>query len=289
MKISEQFASGRKIFSFEFFPPKTDEGVDHLFQAIGDLKPLKPAFVSVTYGAGGSTRERTVDLVRRIKQEHGVEAMAHLTCVGSNRKEIDRILIQLREYGIENVLALRGDPPNGQAAFHAPVGGFSHADELVAYIRGKFDFSLGGAGYPEGHVECRDPEKDLLHLKMKVEAGLDFVITQLFFDNSHYFKFVARARNAGVRVPILPGIMPITNVGQVKRFTDLCGASIPAGLMAELEAVQDDPTSVMELGVRHAIAQCRELLNQGAPGVHFYTLNKSPATRAILEALSDLR
>lgn len=286
MRISAYLESGRPVFSFEFFPPKTEEGIEHLFRTIGELKALSPAFVSVTYGAGGSTRQRTVELVRRIKNEHGIETMAHLTCVGSDRAEIDRTLQQLREAGIENLLALRGDPPKGEAAFVRPPDGFSYAYELVTYIRKRYDFTLSGACYPEGHPECRDLDKDLAHLKLKVDAGLDFVITQLFFDNRHYFDFVRRARAVGIRVPILPGIMPITNVGQVKRFTEMCGASIPTPLLAELESVQDRPEEVIRLGVRHATSQCRDLLAQGAPGIHFYTLNKSPATRAVLESLS---
>ena len=289
VKIPAYFESGRPIFSFEFFPPKTEEGVEHLFRTIGELKALAPAFVSVTYGAGGSNRQRTVEVVKRIKGEHGVEAMAHLTCVGSDRDEIDRVLGQLKEAGIENVLALRGDPPKGEATFTRTPDGFSYAYELVAYIRTRHDFAVGGACYPEGHIECRDLEKDLANLKKKIDTGLDFVITQLFFDNRRYFDFVKRARAIGIGVPILPGIMPITNVGQVKRFTEMCGASIPASFLCELEAVQEDPAAVMAHGIRHAVTQCRELLSKGAPGIHFYTLNKSPATRAILELLSDLR
>lgn len=291
MRIPAYFESGQPIFSFEFFPPKTDEGVEHLFQTIGELKALAPAFVSVTYGAGGSSRQRTVELVQRIKGEHGIEAMAHLTCVRSDREEIDRVLGQLKQAGIENILALRGDPPKGEAAFNRPADGFSYAYELVGYIRERHNgsFSMGGACYPEGHVECRDLDKDLAHLKKKVEIGLDFIITQLFFDNRHYFEFVKRARAIGIQIPILPGIMPITNVGQVKRFTEMCGVSIPASLLSALEPVQEDPEAVMRLGIEHAAAQCRELLSRGAPGIHFFTLNKSPATRAILESLSDLR
>jgi methylenetetrahydrofolate reductase (NADPH) len=289
MKIAQYFPSGKKVFSFEFFPPKTEEGMIHLFQTIGELKPLKPAFVSVTYGAGGSTRERTIDLVRRIKHEHGIEAMAHLTCLGADQTDIDRILKQLERDGIENILALRGDPPKGETEFRPSRNGFSHASDLVAFIRSRYGFSLGGAGHPEGHIECRDLEKDLAHLKIKVNAGLDFIITQLFFENRHYFDFVQRARTTGIRVPIIPGIMPITNVGQVKRFTEMCGASIPAPFLSEMESVQDDPEVVLHLGTAHAAAQCRELLLRGAPGIHFYTLNKSLATRSILESLSDLR
>ncbi len=289
MRICDYFASARKVFSFEFFPPKTDDGVEQLFRTIGELKALRPAFVSVTYGAGGSTRERTIDLVRRIKHEHGIEAMAHLTCVGSNRSEIEQVLRRLLDAGVENVLALRGDPPKGEREFHAPPDGFAHASELVAFIRPRFRFCLGGAGYPEGHAECKDLEKDLAHLKMKADAGLDFIITQLFFENRDYFAFIERAGRAGIRVPIIPGIMPITNVGQIKRFTEMCGATIPGELLAELDAVQDQPESVIRVGIRHATEQCRELLLRGAPGIHFYTLNKSPATRAILESLRDLR
>jgi len=215
--------------------------------------------------------------------------MAHLTCVGSNRSETDRILTRLHESGVENILALRGDPPRGEREFRPCPDGFSHASELTAYIRSRFGFALGGAGYPEGHIECRDLEKDLVHLKMKVDAGLDFIITQLFFDNRHYFDFSSRAIRAGISVPIIPGIMPITNVGQVKRFIEMCGASIPSDLLAELESVQDDPKEVVRVGIRFASQQCRDLLLGGARGIHFYTLNRSLATRAVLESLSDLR
>ncbi len=289
MKISHYFSFGEPVFSFEFFPPKTDAGVSDLFETIGDLKRLKPSFVSVTYGAGGSTRQKTVELVLRIKREHGIETMPHLTCVGSDRMEIYRILKQLEVAGIENVLALRGDPPKGDAIFNPIPNGFTYAFELAGYIRSEFKFSLGGACYPEGHVECRDLDQDLAHLKAKVDSGLDFIITQLFFENRLYYDFVKRARSVGIQVPIVPGIMPIANVGQVKRFTEMCGASIPGELLSELESVQDQPEWVMQIGIRHATAQCRDLLTQGAPGIHFYTLNKSLATHTILKSLSDFR
>lgn len=289
MKISHYFSFGEPVFSFEFFPPKTDAGVSDLFETIGDLKCLKPSFVSVTYGAGGSTRQKTVELVLRIKREHGIETMPHLTCVGSDRMEIYRILKQLEVAGIENVLALRGDPPKGDAIFNPIPNGFTYAFELAGYIRSEFKFSLGGACYPEGHVECRDLDQDLAHLKAKVDSGLDFIITQLFFENRLYYDFVKRARSVGIQVPIVPGIMPIANVGQVKRFTEMCGASIPGELLSELESVQDQPEWVMQIGIRHATAQCRDLLTQGAPGIHFYTLNKSLATHTILKSLSDFR
>lgn len=286
MQIKDLFAAGRPLVSFEFFPPKTDEAMRDLYETIEDLRALAPAYVSVTYGAGGSTRDRTVDLVVRIQRELGMVAMAHLTCVGSTGQDIRRVLDRLRAGGIENVLALRGDPPKGETHFHRPEGGFGFASELVAFIRAeKFPFCLGGACYPEGHVETRDLAQDLTNLRSKVDAGVDFLITQLFFANRDYFAFVRRARQAGIGLPIVPGIMPITNLEQIKRFTTMCGASIPVPLLERLERVKDDPAKVVEVGIEHAVTQCRELLAGGAPGIHFYTLNKSPATRAVYERL----
>jgi methylenetetrahydrofolate reductase (NADPH) len=289
MKIVDLFANGKPLFSFEFFPPKTPEGVLHLFETIGHLKPLAPSFVSVTYGAGGSTRHLTVHLVERIKKELGIEAMAHLTCVGATRDEIDQVLDQLAACGIENILALRGDPPNMQGTFTPTLNGFPYASELTAHIRKKFNFSLGGACYPEGHIECRDLQKDLEHLKLKVDSGVDFIITQLFFDNQYFYDFLDRARKAGIHIPIIAGIMPVTNVNQVKRFTKMCGASLPKTLLSRLELVEHDDAAVSEIGIAHAIFQCGDLLAQGVPGIHFYTLNKSSATRAILKSLSHFR
>lgn len=286
MKIAELYQRGGPVFSFEFFPPKTPQGVENLYRTIAQLRELDPGFVSVTYGAGGTTRELTVDLVSRIKAELGLEAMAHLTCVGAGRTEIRAVLDELVRRGIENVLALRGDPPRDQAAFEPAPDGFAYAAQLVAFIRsGGYPFGVGGAGYPEGHVECPDRDADLAHLVAKVDAGLDFVITQLFFDNRDFFAFVARARAVGIRVPIVPGLMPITNVAQIERFTQMCGARIPPELMARLNRVRDDEEAVRHLGVEHATAQGRDLIAKGAPGIHFYTLNQSPATRAILKAL----
>jgi len=289
MKISQYLASHQKSFSFEFFPPKTENGIEDLFHTIGMLNGLKPTFVSVTYGAGGSTRRRTVELVQRIKREHGIEAMSHLTCMGMSKEGLDRLLGELQEGGIENVLALRGDPPKEAGEVSSVADAYTYASEFVGHIRRQYAFSLGGACYPEGHVECRDLKKDLAHLKAKVDCGLDFIITQLFFDNRYYFDFVDRARAIDINIPIIPGIMPITNVSQIKRFTEMCGASIPEALLRESEAVQDCPEGVLSIGIRHATLQCRDLLQNGAPGVHFYTLNKSSATYAILESLSDLR
>ena len=285
MRIRELFARGEPVFSFEFFPPKTDAGEQTLMRTIARLRDLKPSFVSVTYGAGGSTREKTIDIVTRVKREHGIEAMAHLTCVGHDRDEIAGILDRLDAAGIENVLPLRGDPPQGQTAFVPTANGFAHANELVRFIKERgYTFCLGGAGYPEGHQECRDLELDIAHLRDKVAAGVDFVITQLFYDNADYFAFVERARRVGIQVPLVPGIMPITNVAQIERIARLCGARIPGPLTEQLHA-SDEDEAIQAVGIEYATRQCRELLDAGAPGIHFYTLNQSPATAAILAAL----
>jgi methylenetetrahydrofolate reductase (NADPH) len=279
---------GEPVFSFEFFPPKTDEGTRQLFETVEALRPLGPAFVSVTYGAGGSTRQRTLELVKRLKRESEVEAMAHVTCVGSSRDELAAVLDELAEAGIQNVLALRGDPPRGQTEFVPHPEGFRHASELVAFVRSRPDrwrFCVGAAAYPEGHVETRDLGKDLAHLKGKVAAGVDFLVTQLFFENAHYDRFTERARAAGVELPILAGIMPFTSVDQVERFTAMCGASIPTALHAAMAVRRADPDAARDLGVAYATLQCADLLRRGAPGVHFYTLNRSTSTRAILAAL----
>ncbi|HEX6764853.1 MAG TPA: methylenetetrahydrofolate reductase [NAD(P)H] [Polyangiaceae bacterium] len=272
-------------FSFEFFPPKGEDGVTRLFQTIAELKPYEPAFVSVTYGAGGSTRRLTVELVRRIKREIGIEAMAHLTCVGAPKSELEDVLRELVEGSIENVIALRGDPPRGETKFVPHADGFAHGAELVRLIRSRFDLCIAAACYPETHTEAADAETDLRHLKAKVDAGADFLITQLFFDNSDYFRFVERARRAGIAVPIVAGIMPITNLSQIKRFTATIGARIPSELLGRLETAGEDSEAIQAVGVEHATAQCRDLLERGVPGVHFYTLNRSRATRDILDRL----
>lgn len=286
MRIRALFDRGTPVFSFEFFPPRTEAGERGLLATIERLRPLAPSFVSVTYGAGGSTREKTLEIVSRIRREHGIEAMAHLTCVGHDRDELAAILDRLAAAGLENVLPLRGDPPRGETAFVPPANGFAHADELVAFIKQRgYGFCLAGAAYPEGHPECRDLARDVAHLCRKVSAGVEVLITQLFYDNADYFAFVARARAAGITVPILPGIMPITNVAQIERIASLSQARIPADLRARMHAAAGDDDAVLRVGVEHALAQCRGLLAGGAPGVHFYTLNQSPATAAILAAL----
>jgi len=288
MRISERLQSGKPSFSFEFFPPKDDIGFWDLYKTIESLKPLGPTYVSVTYGAGGSTRRKTVDLVARIKRDIGIEPMAHLTCVGATRQEIGGVLDELHLRGVENVLALRGDPPAGSSGFVPTVGGFRYADELVTFIREHHDhFCLGGACYPEGHPEAPSKDADLDNLKRKVDAGVDFLITQLFFDNADFFSFCDRARRAGIDVPIIAGLMPILNVGQIKRFTTMCGAKIPCELLRRVEAVEDDAEAVRQIGTYHAVEQARGLLEQGVAGVHFYTLNKSTATRAILQLIKS--
>jgi methylenetetrahydrofolate reductase (NADPH) len=290
MFIRDLLSSGTPSISFEFFPPKSDESVLQLERTIADLRPLEPAFVSVTWGAGGSTREKTIDIVSRIKRETGIEAMAHLTCVGATREDIDGILSRLTAAGVENVLALRGDPPKGQTAFAAVEGGFRYASELVSFIRQAHgpNLCVGSAAYPEKHPECGNPAVDLNNLKRKVDEGLDFLITQLFFDNRHYWDFLERARSAGINIPIIPGIMPITNAAQVEKFTVSCGATLPFKLGAELDRRRNDPQAVMQLGVAHATSQCIDLITNGAPGIHFYTLNRSHATRDIFKALGSM-
>jgi methylenetetrahydrofolate reductase (NADPH) len=290
VRIDEILASAEEpVFSFEFFPPKTDDGERNLRAALKELARLEPDFVSVTYGAGGSTRERTVEITKWIKQELEIEAMAHLSCVGTSREELAAILDDIAEGGIDNVLALRGDPPRGETEWRPHPGGLQYSTELAALISAGYPFGIGAACFPEVHPDAPDQAHDLHFLKQKVQSGVSFLITQLFFDNELYFRFIEEARAAGVEVPIIPGIMPITDVKQIKTITGMCGASIPDALLAQLEARAGDPDAVLQLGVSYATLQCAELLARGAPGIHFYTLNRSPATRAILSALKLLR
>ena len=290
MRIDERIASGGEpAFSFEFYPPRTPEGEENLAAALTELARLDPTYVSVTYGAGGSAeqKQKTIEIVSRIKADHGLEAMAHLTCVGASVEDLRTTLDRMRDAGIVNVLALRGDPPQGVAAheWRAAEGGLTYSRELIELIRANYDFSVGAACFPEVHLAAESAESDLRYTREKVEAGARFLITQLFFDNAVYYDFVARARDAGIDVPIIPGIMPITNVTQIRRFTSMCGASIPEGLRRELELRADQPDAVADFGVAYATMQCADLLANGAPGIHFYTLNRSPSTRAILSAL----
>ena len=287
MRIDELLATqDRPLFSFEFFPPKTPEGEKNLQHALGELEALAPDYVSVTYGAGGSTRETTIEIVTSLKAEFGFEAMAHFTCVNATRGELRETLGRMRDAGVENVLALRGDPPAGQERWTKTDGGLEFSRELVELIRSEYpEFVVGGAAFPETHIHATSPEDDIRYLKEKVDAGLQFLITQLFFDNAHYFDFVERTRDAGVEVPIIPGVMPITSFEGIKRMTTLSAAELPEDLERELELRKEDPVAVAELGVSYATLQCADLLAGGAPGIHFITLNRSPATRAILAAL----
>jgi methylenetetrahydrofolate reductase (NADPH) len=290
MRIDEIIAAGNgPVFSFEFFPPNTEGGERNLDAALSELGPLKPSFVSVTYGAGGSTRAKTIDIVKRIREQYDLEAMAHFTCVGATVPELRATLDEMLAAGIDNVLALRGDPPAGQQEWAKTDGGLEFSSELVALIRAGYPFAIGAACFPETHIHAVSPEDDLAHLGEKVNAGAGFLITQLFFDNALYLDFVERARNAGIDVPIIPGIMPITRVGQIERMAERCGASIPDALRSELRARGEDSEAVLDFGVAYATLQCAELLAAGAPGIHFYTLNRSPATRAILSALKLAR
>lgn len=282
MLVSEAFSSGKPTFSFEFFPPKTDAGLSKLFSTIEYLVELKPAFVSVTYGAGGSTRGKTVEIAARIKRETGIEPVAHLTCRGHKRKEVDTILSQLSDLGIYNLLALRGDPPVTGLDIK---GDFEHADELVDFIRSHGKFCIGVAGHPEGHVENPDRNDDLNRLAHKVSRGADYVTTQLFFDNTHYFSFVQQLRTLGVSVPILPGIMPVTSFSQIKKVSSMCGSTIPPELLKRLERFEGDEASIMAIGIEWALRQCQELLSCGVPGIHFYTMNRSLATRVVCVGL----
>ncbi len=290
MRIDEIIASkGEPTFSFEFFPPKTDEGEQNLRRTLTALQALEPDFVSVTYGAGGSTRNRTVELTKWIKQDLGIESMAHLSCVGTTREELQAILDGIAAAGVDNVLALRGDPPKGESEWRAHPGGLHYSTELAALISDGYPFAIGAACFPEVHPEAPDMASDLRFLKQKVDSGASFLITQLFLDNELYFQFVEEARAVGIEVPILPGIMPVTDVKQIKTITGMCGATIPPDLLAALEWRAADPDAVLQLGVAYATLQCAELLARGAPGIHLYTLNRSPATRAIVSALRLLR
>jgi len=286
MKIAQLFRGAAPVVSFEFFPPKTPEGVEQLYRTVEVLRPCRPSFVSVTYGAGGSTRDRTIELVTRIQRDLGILTMAHLTCVGSARQDIKETLQRLHDGANRNILALRGDPPQGEKEFRPAPDGFRFASELIAFIRSQpWDFCVGAACYPEGHVETRNLEADMANLRAKVDAGVDFLVTQLFFDNEDYRAFVRRARSAGMTLPIVPGLMPVTNVSQTERFTQMCGSRIPQELYRRLRVVANDPSAVVATGVQWSVDQGRALLRDGAPGLHFYTLNRSSASLAVHAAL----
>jgi methylenetetrahydrofolate reductase (NADPH) len=293
MRIDEILAkraeSGEPVFSFEFFPPKTPEGVENLWAAVDVLRHLDPDYVSVTYGAGGGTRDGTLEISRRLKHELGIETMAHLSCVGETAEGIEEMLGRIEGAGIENVFALRGDPPKGETHFVQVEGGFGSAAELADFAKERFDFALGGSCFPEVHPEAESPEADLAYLKTKVEAGARFLITQLFFDNRVYFDFVEAVRERGIDVPVIAGILPILSLAQARRFCANCDANLPQPMIDEMEAFGGDPAAEAEFGIAYAARQCEELLAGGAPGIHFYTANRAGPTRAVLSALRASR
>lgn len=288
MRFSDFYRPGTLQYSFEVFPPKDEAGVVSLISNLKELAAFRPAFVSVTYGAMGTTRDLTRDLALRVWRETGLTTAFHFTCVGADRASVKNYVERLKAEGLNLVVALRGDRPQGQAVIQ-PENGFSYANELVGYLKEIDGFSIAVAGYPEGHVECPDKETDLKNLKRKVDTGADIVITQLFFDNADYYDFVKRARAIGIRVPIIPGIMPVVSLKQIEKIAGLCGASLPQGLREELTRCQSSPEEMKAAGVLHAIEQCRDLVKNGVPGIHFYTLNKAEGTRKIIEALGPAK
>jgi methylenetetrahydrofolate reductase (NADH) len=289
MRVDEILAAQGPTFSIEFFPPKSEEATAQLFETARALGELEPGFVSVTYGAGGATRDGTVEITKALKDDFGFETMAHLSCVGETKAGLGGTLDRIEAAGIENVFALRGDPPRGEADFVQPEGGLGSAAELAEFITAGWDFCIGGACFPEVHPEAPDLETDLSYLKTKVESGAGFLITQLFFDNQVYFDFVRAARARRIEVPILAGVIPVASFAQTKRICELCDASIPPRLEAAFAAAGGDSEREFELGVAYAAQQCSELLIAGAPGIHFYALNRAPATRAVLGALRAAR
>ena len=284
MRFAEYFSRTRKgpVISFEVFPPKTEKAMAQLAGVLPRLVALRPTYMTVTYGALGSTQAKTVEITAAIRRDHGLTTASHLTCVGASQKEIDAVLDRLTAHGIENIVALRGDPPRGETEFKPTAGGFRHASELVEHLRKTGRFGIAVAGYPEKHIEAPDMETDLQHLKTKVDRGADVIITQLFYENSRFFEFEARARELGIQVPIVPGLLPIQSVAQTRRITGLCGATIPDELRDELDRAGDDEELAGEIGIRWCVAQCRELLRRGAPGIHFYVLNRAQHMERIL-------
>ena len=285
MKIREILQEKRTV-SCEFFPPREEDGIPAVFRAIDRVGSFNPDFISVTYGAGGSTRAFTERITMQVKHETDLEVMAHLTCVAQTREEVHNVLERLDEAGVENVIALRGDPPRGQENFVVAEGGFGHATELIDHIRANFDFGLAAACYPEGHTESPNLDSDIRYAREKVDKGADFLITQLFYDNKYFFEFMERAQRAGIDVPIIPGVLPILNTAQIRRFTSLCGATIPPELDTKLEEYAEDDNAVRELGVDFASRQVEELWENGVPGIHFYVLNRSYSVSRILANLN---
>jgi methylenetetrahydrofolate reductase (NADPH) len=283
MSLSATYAPGRFGLSFELFPPKTPQGEEQLFTHVAELAKFQPDFITCTYGAGGSTRSKTLEIVSRVKAKFGVRVATHLTCVGSTIDDLRAYLRDATERSVDYVVALRGDPPKGETTFQAVEGGLRYANELVSLLRAEFPaYGIAVAGYPETHQEAPSAEVDLANLKRKVDAGADVIVTQLFYDNSDFFRFEQQCRAAGIHIPIVPGILPVTNFAQIQRITSLCKAKLPPAFVAALSAAGDDEAAQFEIGVDYATRQVQELIKHGVPGVHFYVLNKSQATARVL-------
>jgi methylenetetrahydrofolate reductase (NADPH) len=287
MRIRDLFQARPFVLSVEVFPPKTEAGDEGLYRALERLQAYQPGFVSCTYGAGGSTQGRTREICRRIQSDFQLPATSHFTCVGSTRQELLDWLELSWQTGVRNIMALRGDPPQGQTEFQAVDGGLTHANQLVELIRQYYpEMGVGVAGYPEKHPEAKDLDTDLVNLKRKVDAGADAIFTQLFYENANFLKFRDRCEKLGIKIPVVPGIMPITEFARIKRITSMCGAVFPTSLASRLEAVQHDAQAQFDIGVEFAIQQCRELIDAGVPGMHFYVLNRSESCERILEGLN---
>lgn len=288
MKLLNYYRQRRSAISFELFPPQTIKGLKDLEERLPKLISLDPSFITVTYGALGSAQNRTLAIASKIKNEYGMEVAHHLTCVSSSKDHISTLLKEIENNNIENIVALRGDPPLGEKNFQPQLNGFRHADELVQYIKSKGHFGVAVAGYPEKHIESPDFDTDLINLKRKVDAGADIIITQLYYDNKYFYEFVNRCRSIGIDKPIIPGLMPIINLDQIKRITGICGATIPDDLLSKLEEAKDDPQSLHELGIEHTTMQARDLLENGVPGIHFYVLNRYFHIAEIMDRIHDL-
>jgi methylenetetrahydrofolate reductase (NADPH) len=287
MSLRQAYSVGQFGLSFELFPPKTDAGEQELFRHLGELMAFDPSYVTCTYGAGGSTRGKTLDIIERVKREYGCPVASHLTCVGSTVADLHAYLDEALERGVDNIVALRGDPPKGETSFRAVEGGLRYANELVRVIRESFPkFGIAVAGYPEKHIECANADDDLRYLKQKVDCGADVVITQLFYENDDFFRFRDRATGLGITVPIVPGVLPVTNLAQIRRITSMCGAHLPKGLVESLERYEQSPDDQFEIGVDFATEQVQGLIDADVPGVHFYVLNKSPATCRVLRSVT---
>jgi methylenetetrahydrofolate reductase (NADPH) len=287
MRFPDAYGSGKFGLSFELFPPKTPAGDEELLLHVEKLMAFRPDFITCTYGAGGSTRAKTLEVVERVHQRFGVPTASHLTCVGSTVEQLREYLAEVQRRGIQNIVALRGDPPRGETRFQPVAGGLSYANELVAMIRREFpQFGIAVAGYPETHREAPSPQVDLENLRRKVDAGADVVITQLFYNNDDFWRFRDRCERAGIRVPIVPGILPVTNLAQIQRIAALCGATLPVEFRKALEAAADDVQGQFDVGVEFATRQVQALIDRGVPGMHFYVLNKSPATGGVLRAVA---